>query len=408
MTPKRILFVDDDTNVLQGLQRMLRGKRGEWDMVFADSAHAALVLLDQSNFQIVVSDFRMPGMDGGEFLRIVAKKHPELIRIILSGQTDRNLLLQSVDLAHQFIAKPCDAELLKTAIESACGIRDILKNESLRKLVTRIEELPTLPVAYLQLLEEMRSTNASIEKIGRIISGDMGMSVKILRLANSAFFGVRQHISDPALAASLLGIETIKALVLSVQVFKRFDEKTLKAISIQELWQHSMMTGAFAQAIAKTENQNQNFIADSLMAGMLHDIGKPVLAAKFPDAWQAIHDTPDDQRPAHEAESETFGATHAELGAYMLGLWGMNDLIVEATAFHHIPGECARQSFSLLTVVHAANQIQREMTGTARNAAGDKLDREYLNRANCAKRLSLWWDICAPIKEELLKWTTKF
>ena len=405
---KKILFVDDESNVLDGLQRMLRNRRNEWEMRFSSSAIEALKLLEQEPFNVVVSDMRMPGMDGRQFFTIVMQKYPDVVRIILSGQSDRDILIKSIDLAHQFLSKPCDSDTLKSAIEGACGLKDVLKNENLRRLISRIDVLPSLPIPYLQLLEELRSPKASVDRVGRIIAQDFGMTAKILHLANSAFFGLRQRVSSPAHAASMLGLETIKALVLTVQVFKQFDSSHMTTFSVEDLWTHCVTTGGFAQAIAKAEGQTDSFANSALMAGMLHDIGKLVLADQFSREWEQVaRDIAENNATPCDAERAAFGATHAELGAFLLGLWGLDYSITETLAYHHIPGKCSVQAFGTLACVHVGNVIEHELS-ESKERSHNLIDTEYLDRIHLGHRLTAWTDLCRVFKQDIAIWMRRY
>lgn len=204
-----VLFVDDEPHVLQGLQRMMRSMRQEWEIITAGGGLEALDLLSRKPVDVVVTDMRMPGMDGTQLLNEIKNSYPQIVRIILSGQSDREMILKSVRPAHQYLAKPCNDEILKSTIERSCWLRDLLADNSLKQLISRIDSLPSLPTLYLEILRELESPYSSMQKIGEIISRDIGMTAKILQMVNSAFFGFRRHIASPAEAAELLGLETI-------------------------------------------------------------------------------------------------------------------------------------------------------------------------------------------------------
>jgi len=179
---KRLLFVDDENKVLQGLQRQLRSMRHEWDMHFIDGSRKALEFMAANPVDVIVSDMMMPEMDGAELLTEVSKRHPNTVRIVLSGHAEREAVLRLVGPAHQYLSKPCDAEELRTAVARAFALRDLLSNENLKQLATRIKCLPTLPALYQQLTDELRNEDAAVERIGEIISHDIGMTTKILQL----------------------------------------------------------------------------------------------------------------------------------------------------------------------------------------------------------------------------------
>jgi len=285
---KRILFVDDEPLVLKGLQRTLRKMRSKWEMAFTSSSKEALQILDQQKMDVIISDLKMPEMDGMQLLSQVKARHPRVIRILLSGHHEHELTLQSVQYAHQNLSKPCDAVVLKQTLAKLFALRDILDDESLKKIVSQIESLPSLPAIYSEILDEMHSDDPSIKKISAIIAKDPSMTAKILQVVNSVFFGLTRKISIPQEAVMLLGLNTIKSLVLSVKIFAEFSQKKFSWFSIDELFNHSMAVSTFAKTIVKSEKLGQELINYSLMAGLLHDLGKLILATNFHNAYQEI------------------------------------------------------------------------------------------------------------------------
>ena len=390
----RVLFVDDEPNVLQGLKRMLRGLRGEWEMAFVESAHKALEILDEETFDVLVTDMRMPGMDGAQLLREVTKKYPQIVRIVLSGHSDQELILRSVRPAHQYLSKPCDAEAVKATITRACALRELLGEEALKGVISKTDSLPSLPSLYQEIMAELNSQDASIQKAGEIISKDIGMTAKILQLVNSAFFGLPRHVKSPGQAVALLGLETINALVLSIQVFSQFDNKNISNKFLEQLWGHSMETGTAARALAKSETEDKMLVDNGFLAGLLHDVGKLVLAASFPEKYaRALDSVKETNVPLRSAEAETFGTTHAEVGGYLMGLWGLSDPVVEAIAFHHNPGRCPGRKFTPLTAVHVANALEHEEGPDSLEQNAPEPDMNYLAELGMEDRLPEWREI---------------
>ena len=388
---RRILFVDDEPLVLAGLQRMLRPMRSEWQMAFVESGAAALELLGRERFDVVVSDMRMPGMDGSQLLSEVMNRHPHMVRIILSGHSDKEMILRSVGSTHQFLSKPCEAEMLKQTVLRACGLREILTQESLTQLVSRVHTLPSLPTLYRDIIEELQSPSASIQKVGQIISRDIGMSAKILQLVNSAFFGLRKHVSTPLQAVNLLGLETIKALVLSSQVFGQFEDGAGRAFDHATLWRHSVFVGTMARRIALSQGVDKSVVEDSLTAGLLHDLGVLLVASQMPDAYREVEETARARGIKRwEAEQEVLGATHAGLGGYLLGLWALPTPIVEAVALHHSPQLAASRQFTPLTAVHAANAFDVAVDPVSQ----PELCIDYLVSLDLHDRIPVWQELC--------------
>lgn len=398
---KCILFVDDESSILDGLQRLLRPYRQEWDMVFAKSGREALALLEKKPCDVVITDMRMPEMDGATLLGNVMKLYPETIRFILSGHSDQELIYRSLGATHQYMAKPCDAEVLINTISRAFALRNILHKPSLKKLVTQIRVIPSLPDLYLQVVQELKSANASIQKIGELISKDIGMSAKILQLVNSAFFGLRHRVTNPAQAVSLLGMDVLKSLILVVHVFSQLDRSGLEDLPVEALWQHSMLVGHCAQAIVKTENVEKKTADDAFMAGLFHDIGKLVLAVNMPQQYRKVLELARDKYvPYLDAETQVFEATHADVGAYLLGLWGFGDPVIEACAFHHHPAQCVGLKFSSLTAVHIANVFDNQQKHPIALLATNKLDAAYIEKLGLKDRWPEWEKTCQAVRDK--------
>ena len=392
---KRILFVDDEPMVLRGLQRTLRKMRDVWDMAFASSAQEALAILDNNPMDVIISDMKMPEMDGTELLAQVKQRHPHVVRLILSGHVEQETTIKSVQFAHQCLSKPCDVEVLKQTLAKLFALRDILSDESIKKIVSQIESLPSLPAIYTQIMAEMQSDDPSIKNVGAIISRDISMTAKILQVVNSVFFGLPQKISNPQQAVMLLGLETIKSLVLSVKIFSEFSQKKNSWFNLDAIFNHSISVSTHAKAIVKSEKMNQEVINYSLMAGLLHDLGKLILATNFKDTYrQLLTESQNSTHELWELEYETFGTTHAEIGAYLMGLWNLENPIIEAIAFHHCPTKSVSTQMGLLAAVHVANALDHA-EGLPQDQQMDlQYDDEYLDRLGVADRIPEWRQLC--------------
>jgi HD-like signal output (HDOD) protein len=398
---KRILFVDDEPRVLQGLQRMLRSMRDQWEMTFVGSGEKALEALAKAPFDVIVTDMRMPTMSGAELLNQVMTLYPSTMRFMMSGHSDKQMILRSVGSAHQYLSKSCSAAALKTAVARTCSLRTILTDESLGNLVAQLPSLPSLPKVYVELMEELKSEDASMRKIGEIVSRDIGMTAKILQVVNSAFFGLPRRASDPAQAANLLGLDIIRGLMLSVHVFSEFKDADSDSFSPASLWRHSITVGAFAKRIAELENCDQDLVSDALGAGLLHDAGKLILAANLPRKYSAAMELARRENiPVSEAEYASFGATHAEVGAYLLGLWAFPDALVEALASHHAPERCPVPCFSALTAVHAADALDSELNPDAHPGRPPQVDVGYLEALGMIGNYAVWRDACQSLDQE--------
>jgi putative nucleotidyltransferase with HDIG domain len=331
-----ILLVDDEPAVLDLLSRVLRPACGSGMIATAQGGHEALDLMEQQPFDVVITDLNMPIMSGAEFLAAVRRKHPRTVRLVFASEPEREVSFRLTGHAHQVLLKPDHLAIIKSAITRAVTLRNMVSVANLEKIVSHIDTLPSIPDIYLQMVEELKSPDASIGRIGEIIEQDMGMSAKVLKLINSAFFGVREHVSSPAQAATLLGLDILKALVLMIHIFSEQREAATPGLSMKNLWSHSLAVGLGAREIAANESIELTLSDEAFIAGLFHDIGQLVMASNLPEQYGAVFESlKKKSRPLVEVERELIGTTHAEVGAYLLALWGFADSAIEAAAYHH-------------------------------------------------------------------------
>jgi len=388
--PKRnILFVDDQQAILDGLQRVLRKMRDEWDMEFVLSASQALKRMAEKPFDLIVTDMIMPHINGVELLREVREKYPNTVRFVLSGHSDRELILQSSGFAHRYLAKPCDPDALRDMLNNSLGLRTLLQSEQLHAKISSIGALPTGPDIYRELVDELQSESPSVRKIAGLISQDIGITAKLLHMINSAFFGLPTHVSSPLQAVNLLGLDTVQGLVLAAGLIGQFERDSNIANRIQQIYSHSLSVGTLAQKIAKSLKLDKRAVEDSLMAGMLHDVGKLVLLVYLESEQKSISELAKAQQiPELEAERAVLGVTHAEIGAHLLSLWGLPDAIVEAVAYHHVPMSLPNPRTSVLTAVYLASELVDSAVAFDPANPGATYDQAYLDALNIGETLN--------------------
>jgi HD-like signal output (HDOD) protein len=253
-----------------------------------------------------------------------------------------------------------------------------------------MSRLPSIPALYLEIVQKASRADCSIEEIGGIISRDMGMTAQVLKLANSAFFGLRRQVSSAEEAVSYLGLDTIKSLVLSIHAFSQFEKAEIGTLKIESVWNHSMQVAGSAKRISKMEGQDAKAADEAFTAGMLHDIGKLVLAVNFPNEYAEATRLAHSGLEYHLAEQRIFGANHADVGGYLFGLWGLPVPVVEAVALHHCPSRATQPAFSPLTSVHAANVFESERPNCENGAPAPQLDDKYLGLLGVSCCLAAW------------------
>jgi putative nucleotidyltransferase with HDIG domain len=351
----RILMVTHQSDTLPELVSTLQRKAPEWVLECSDHPSRALQRIAHKDYDAIISDMLMPKMTGLEFLTKVRERSPDTVRIIWASHADWQSGLELMGPAHQYLTRADSPATLIDRIQGSLQLRSRLKSDSLRQIIGKVQSLPSIPSLYFELLQALRAPEPDANVIGAIISRDLGMTAKILKLANSPFFGLTHHVTNPSEAMIYLGVETVERLVLCIQIFSLFATETANAFSTEQLWTHSWDCGWLAKCVAEFDRQSDAEASLAMTAGLLHDVGKLLLATEFaPGFEQALARAKSAGVPLWQAEIQELGASHAEVGAYLLGLWGLPDAIVEAVLDHHDPNSEA-PAFATTSCVHLAN-----------------------------------------------------
>ena len=391
----RILFVDDEPKILTGLRRMLRNMRNEWEMEFAEGGFQALDLLKASPFDVVVSDARMPGMEGPELLDRIRMEYPATARLILSGQCSRDAVLRCVGVTHQFLSKPCEAETLKNSVRQVCRLRDLLGNRATDAAISRVESLPSLPSAHATLMEKLATESTSLRSVAETISSDIAMTVKVLQLVSSGFFGTPQGAIEVERATELLGLDTLRALATKTNAFRPAGADEIAEEHLRDLTSLSTAVALAARRIAESCGCDRKIIARAQVAGMLHEVGSLVPC-------------PCEESPFGTADEGKVAAPNTmscrfRAGGYLAALWGLPGEIAEIISSHRCPASDEDEGFTALTAVHVAAACTDRFSEREATEVED-LDVAYLERIGCGDHLGQWQEIChASLLGEVLQ-----
>jgi HD-like signal output (HDOD) protein len=359
-------------------------------MEFAGNGEAALTLIGLKAFDVVVTDMRMPGINGAQLLNQVLRQHPQTIRIILSGYADLRDSINCAGFTHQFLEKPCSLDYLKDCLKRVIAVKSRLASEKLGTLAAGLTNLPTLPELYLEITDALQSPTASAQRIAEIAGKDPALAAKLLQLSNSAFFGFSRRVFSVTEAVQLLGVGIIQSLALAVPLFSSFSRQKCPNFPIDQIWSHSTQTGKLAHWILDAQLHNAYLAEQAFCAGLLHDVGKIILAAGLPDEYSAVlREFQTAGAPLIEVERKYFQATHAEVGAYLLALWGLPIPLVEAVACHHHPRHCGTHELCLAGAVHIANALQHSQADHP-DMAASPVDAAYLKQVNLEQQFEIW------------------
>ncbi|MDP3450267.1 MAG: response regulator [Anaerolineaceae bacterium] len=391
---QKVLLVDDNPNVLRSFKRTLHSDSNWWIILTAESGAEALEIISRESIDIIISDLRMPEMDGVTLLGIVAQKSPATLRIAITGNADPELCQQATLVAHQFIAKPIDPQDLSRIINQATGVSNLIIKPEVKRTILKIANLPSQPGLYNQLVAELNKPEVNLEYVASVISQDISMTAKMLQLVNSAYFGLAREVKDVSQAVFYLGVETIRDLSFSIHLFSQFDQGLIERSGLANLWDHSLRVASCSRAITASTISDKKVIAGAFTAGLLHDIGKLILGTTTPSFYSSLSDIKSDdpiQYIVHEKKE--FGSTHAEIGAYLLGSWGLPQDIINAVLLHHSFEILDPLDFSMPLVVWFANEFVNA-NSDPNNAQDFSLKADELQNGVLAAHVEFWEKAC--------------
>lgn len=385
---KLILLADADPLTREAFSQAM-GE--EWQIKSTATGTAALIEMEKHPADVIVASSELSELDGGELLNRIQGLYPKAIRFIAAQESDRERVIKQVLGAHQFLSKPFDTATLKNIIEGACALENWVPRNSIRDLVRRIRTLPTMPTLYQEVLTVLRSPDATTEQVGAIIAKDMAMTTKLLQVLNSAWFGASRKISDPSEAVGILGFETVSSMVMTIKLLSQYDKVKPVYFSIDRLWKHSTEVARVAKQLTLLHTEDHAMAEAAFTGGLLHDLGKVVLASNFDEQYRGAQSLAAKQKlPPTEVEKEIFGANHGEIGAYLLGLWGMPLDVLEIAALHHQPSQGSKRGFTPLTAVHVANALIYEMAPEKDGTIVSVVDEHYLEEIGVLEHLPEW------------------
>ena len=386
----KILLVDDEPQILRGVSRIIGCEQDEWEVDTADSGKDALDLLQaESDFDVVISDMQMPGMNGAQLLGEIGKLYPNILRIVLSGQADRDSVLSAIKPMHQYLSKPCEGSKLIEVISRAYIFQETIRSAEVLDAIGRANGIPTFPDIINRINSELESETSTSKSVSRIVAEDPILSARVFQLANSSIFSMRNVVSSIEKAVSVIGVDMIKSLAMS-QVVVDENKKTENVLSTKSLFDHSFQVAVVAKSLASQSSLSLDDGNQIFSAGLLHDVGKILLLNSFPEKYKTAMDTAKSRSiELADAEMEMFDATHQGVGGYMLSLWGLPANVIEAVASHHSFAECAKIEGSVASYVFAANWIVNDRSEDDLNKRVEASDASD-NARRFADQINAW------------------
>ncbi|MDG2306427.1 MAG: HDOD domain-containing protein [Candidatus Binatia bacterium] len=385
---RRILVIDAGPKLADGIRHELANLQREGRVRVASDRDGALQELEAGRYDAVVCAIYPTGLDGGKILSHIHGSSPTTVRIAVAEKVEATM--PSVSTAHRFIPRHTSPAEMLEVVDRCCNLQGLLVSPSVARLVSSVGTLPPIPHLYAQLIQMLSDPEVGLRDLAQVVERDTAIADRILHVANSAFFGLPRQVKTIEQALNYTGVNTVKSLVLSAEVFRSFsDDSGASRLPLDERQDHALLTANIARRLPADRDTAE----EAFTAALLHDVGKLVLASRLPEEFiENVAAVIEQQRPVESIEQDRYGVSHAEVGAYLLALWGLPETIVEAVAHHHSPMRVAHESFELLDAVHLANHLALEQSGesSADAKADARLDPQYVDALQLEERIPEW------------------
>lgn len=356
----RVLFVDDEPQILAGIKRMLKAVDSQLCVSTATDAFAAIEIMKQERVDLLISDMRMPGMSGSELLDIAKRDFPRTVRIILSGEAELELVLKTIGSMHQYLCKPCESSVIQRLVQRARNLHDAIGDPKVPEELGRVTSFPSHPIIFRAIQDELESPDPSLETLRKCVAADAAMTAKVLQLANSGIFGSNKIVVCAEEATELIGISNLRQLVQSSHLLRTAAHKTTQAFVVG-IADHSWRTAVLARQIAKSESLSEPVIQECFTGGILHDVGKIVLADYLNEEYlEVVAASQCSQHSLLQMERETCGIGHDQVAGLILALWGLPERLADTALLHHSPEAHQCEQLSPPAIVYAANRLLHE------------------------------------------------
>ncbi len=364
-----------------------------WDVLRVDNSSSLIAFMKESNYHaIAIASSNRIHADQDCFKKAMTMQ-PRAVRILLPGmplsstQTNR-----SQDLVHRIYSEQNSIPEIAADTEYLVRISRLIHKKPTRDYILSLGQLPSPPAVYRELNRALNSENSNAEQISDIIGQDPALAAKVLRVVNSAYFGIDRQISSIRESVTMLGIRTLRGLALSGHLMSLYPQhRNWSYFSFEELNRRAAMVARLAQYICREMKTSQAVQDQAFVGGLLHDLGLLVLASKDPQSYRKVMVlSAQKELPLCSVEKKMLGLFHGEVGAFLLAHWNLPAPIVEAVLLHHTPQLSVSSEFSPLAAVHIADSLLPQPETEIGANLSNRLMHDYLKRIGVADRVAQW------------------
>jgi len=392
-----ILMLDQQSELKNSLEKRFQKANNHYEILFTSSEDEVPIILENENIDILICEMSMLKNGGVQFFEDINQKHPDIIRFLFIEDDEQDLALKSMLHINHFIKKPVDANIICRFIDRIVNVRTVLGSEKLLLLSTRVNNLPSLPEVFFQLMEELQTECPSVPKISKLIEHDSSIASRIIQIVNSPAVGLSHRINNIEQAISLLGLIMTKTLVMYAGVNSYLHTPVHILATAESINNHSFTIGNLAEAISMAETGSYALSQEAKMAGILNNIGYLLLLNNPETQINIKNILYAEKQTLFEAERMHTSITHGEIGAYFLGIRGFNESLLEAIAYYYRPNVRPASGFNTLTSLHIANALTPSPLKSIIPCKKLQLDYHYIEKLGLIDRIETWQAIAQDI-----------
>lgn len=338
-----IVLADTEVDALHARVARCQILRPEWRILAFSNGQDVLNIIQTDSLDCVVSEITLPDMSGYELLRTLKQNSPHTVRLCFSTDLDSQMVGESASMTHRIVSKSLSDEALLQSIERSLQLRNALSNKAITDVVSEIHNLPSLPEVYREMTEELASPNSSLIQVVKLIEKDAALVATILKIVNSAFYGLNQQVESVSQAVSLLGVHLIKNITLTAKVFLAFEGSGVDMQALRALNDQANRTGALTNQFARLARVSRSTVNHAQVAGMLNGIGHLVALTL---------------NNSHSKDNQDVKLC----GAYLLRMWLLPDSVVEAVALQHDVNQTKTDVVTPLLILHCVQYLVENLT----------------------------------------------
>ena len=390
--PIQVLLVDDDPLVLKSVARLLGSVEPDWTVATAGSGEGAIGILEKQPIDLVLSDLNLgaTNMSGAELLSYVQERHPDVVRILLTGQATPEMAHRSLPAAHSLLQKPFERLELHAKLRRAAQLRELLTNTRIRSLIGSSNRLPSPPKVFHEVAVALAGRRAGMEDVACLIEKDVALSAQLIRLVSSAFFGLPPRVRSVRGAIAYLGFNTVKTLVLSASIVEQYrTTRPVRGFDLDGLQAHAVASAHIARQVVGEPGLTES----AFSAAMLQNVGQLLLASRAPDEYSEVLIRQREGAPPEQGEADVFGVAHPQIGAYLLGIWGLPSSLIRGVLHHHEVQRSVSSRMDVALAVNIAAKLASSPDAPALDDPGDDpfvIDLAHLRELGVAQLLPEW------------------